>query len=143
MSFGHNETKKKNLLNTSVQLQSPYKLATARKLTFAYSKELNEVNLSDIRKKFEEGLSLTPEQAENLHIRFFLPTTNEENELTKMGLPDMNYTFNKGFPYLIISNIYKTYKDKDGVERTFPIKPMIIKLSGDKMTDEEFEPILS
>ncbi|NOJ28737.1 MAG: hypothetical protein DA328_01040, partial [Nitrososphaeraceae archaeon] len=141
VSFGHNETKKKNLLNTSVQLQSPYKLATARKLTFAYSKELNEVNLSDIRKKFEEGLSLTPEQAENLHIRFFLPTTNEENELTKMGLPDMNYTFNKGFPYLIISNIYKTYKDKDGVERTFPIKPMIIKLSGDKMTDEEFEPI--
>jgi hypothetical protein len=141
VSFGHNETKKKNLLNTSVQLQSPYKLATARKLTFAYSKELNEVNLSDIRKKFEEGLSLTPEQAENLHIRFFLPTTNEEKELTKMGLPDMNYTFNKGFPYLIISNIYKTYKDKDGVERTFPIKPMIIKLSGDKMTDEEFEPI--
>lgn len=141
VSFGHNETKKKNLLNTSVQLQSPYKLATARKLTFAYSKELNEVNLSDIRKKFEEGLSLTPEQAENLHIRFFLPTTNEETELTKMGLPDMNYTFNKGFPYLIISNIYKTYKDKDGVERTFPIKPMIIKLSGDKMTDEEFEPI--
>lgn len=27
------------------------------------------------------------------------------------------------------------------MERTFPIKPMIIKLSGDKMTDEEFEPI--
>ena len=132
---------KKTYLTTKKNLEGNYKLQSARKLTFAYTMDLQDLNLSDIRESFKEGFSLTDEQADNLHFKLFLPTTKIEEELKELGLHGIDYNFSKGTPYLIVSNIERNYKNEQGVTRTFPVKPMIIKLSAKEMSKKNFKPI--